>query len=233
VNEFHDPQLENMLGRASGAYPDANVAFEAVRGRVRQVKRRRAMMASTAACVLMAGVVALAVRGGDDGKFQPAERGDVAPSSVTVTESTDVTETTWSGMHQMTDNTIADITVAPVAVDMGGSSGGSSGASPGKTGQHSGSSAPTTTTAAPSVQPTTPTLDVRAFSSKGGSINIQVVNGGMVLVGVVPDAGFTAHINEASGDRIRVEFTNGGTSHEIQLDLSDGQVVQSGQNKGR
>ena len=73
MNEFNDPELERMLGRASGAYPDANVAFEVVRGRVRQVRRRRAIMASTAACAMLFGVGALAVRGGDsDANLEPS-----------------------------------------------------------------------------------------------------------------------------------------------------------------
>ena len=64
TNEFDDPELERMLGRLSGAYPDANVAYEAVRGRVRQVKRRRTFVASTAACALLLGVGAVAAQGG-------------------------------------------------------------------------------------------------------------------------------------------------------------------------
>ena len=56
THEFDDSQIESMLGRLSGAYPDDNVAYAAVRGRVRQVKRRRAFVASTAACAVLFGL---------------------------------------------------------------------------------------------------------------------------------------------------------------------------------
>ena len=42
----------------------------------------------------------------------------------------------------------------------------------------------------------------------------------------------TAQINEVSGDRIRVEFSNDTSTYEVQLQLQDGVIKNSGQNKG-
>jgi hypothetical protein len=226
VSEFHDPELERMLGRASGAYPDSNVAFEVVRGRVRQVKRRRAMVASTAACVLLAGVVALAVRGGDEAQVRPSDHS--TPSSLEVDTTTPETEVSAPVTELAADTSAADTTVATMGTESG---------SPGGPGPNSGKGSPgrttTTTTTSPSqVQPTTPHVDVQWFLSKGGSAGVQLVNGRMVLVGTSPATGFTAHVNEASGDRIRVEFTNGKSTYELQLELSNGAIKRSSQNKG-
>jgi hypothetical protein len=233
VNEFHDPELERMLGRASGAYPDANVALEAMRGRVRRVKRRRAMAASTAACVLLAGVVALAVRGGNGGNVQPIQPSHTS-SSLEVAPTTAETRMSNPGTEMSTPDTemASDVTVATMATDSG------SPGSPGGPGPNSGKGTKgakdtTTTTSVPApVQPTTPTEVVTTYSSKGGSVLVQVVNRRLVLVGTSALAGFTVHVNEVSGDRIRVEFTNGGSSYEIQLELSNGHITNSSQNKG-
>ena len=82
MSDFRDPELENMLGRLSGAYPDANSAYVAVTGRVRQVKRRRAFVASAAACVALFGVGALAVSGGNGAQnLQPASEASSGSST--------------------------------------------------------------------------------------------------------------------------------------------------------
>jgi hypothetical protein len=254
VNEFHDPELERTLGRVSGAYPDANVALEAVRGRVRRAKRRRAMAASTAACVLLAGVVALAVRGGDSGRVQPSHFADTS-TSVEVVRTTPSTEPS-TRMTEMTTDTSVEPTIETTIDASNGMTGVGSG-SPDGSGTHSGKptttsrsgtagassnasnntndSGATTTTApaaAPVVQPTTPTEPVTTYSSKGGSVSVQLVKRRMVLVGTAPVAGFTVHLNEVSSDRIRVEFTNGSSTYEMQLEMSNGTITSSGQIKG-
>jgi hypothetical protein len=241
VNEFHDPELERMLGRASGAYPDANVAFETVRGRVRQVKRRRAMVASTAACVVLVGVVALALRGSDETQVQPIHQSDTS-SSMEVATTSPKTAMSPPDTEMTSDTTVADATVETMDTVSGSPGGpgvnsgpGTSGGN-GKGGKGTTTSAPTSTTTATTVpslvKPTTPTEVVTTYASKGGSVSVQIVNRRMVLVGTFPSAGFTAHVNEASGDRIRVEFANGGSTYEIQLELSNGKITSSTQNKG-
>jgi hypothetical protein len=229
VNEFHDPELERMLGRASCAYPDANVAFETVRGRVRQVRRRRALVASTATCVLLVGIVAVAVRGGsDDSK--------VAPSHLSVDSSVSVAPTTpTTDMSTPTTEMASETTAAPTAVTTMGTDSGGPGPNSSKGSKDTKPSTTTTTTTTapvPQVQPTVPHVDVQWFLSKGGSAGIQLVSGRMLLVGTSSAAGFTAHVTEASGDRIRVEFSNGMSTYEMQLELSDGVVVRSVQHKG-
>jgi hypothetical protein len=239
VNEFHDPELERLLGRASGAYPDTNVAFEAVRGRVRQVKRRRALLASTATCVLVAGVVALAVRGGaDDGRVEPSTRSGVTTPEVEPT--TPETQVSTPETEMAPETTIAETTVATVMMGSGGSgaagtpvTSGNRSSNSGKGSANSGKSTTTSTVATiPPVQPTTPTEVVTSYSSKGGSVAVQLVNHRLVLVGTTPAAGYSAHPNEVSGDRIRVEFSNGTLSYEVQLELSDGRISNSIQTKG-
>jgi hypothetical protein len=235
VNEFHDPELERLLGRTSGAYPDANVAFEAVRGRVRQVKRRRALVASTATCVLLVGVVALAVRGGGDGsRVAPSDHS--ITSSVTVESTTPETEVPTPDTAMPADTSVAPTTAATMMTEPGSSaSPGGPGPNSSKGSNKGGTSTTTATTtvaAAPEVQPTIPHVDVQWFLTKGGSAGVQLVNGRMVLVGTSSAAGFTAHVNEASSDRIRVEFANGTSTYELQLELSNDAITRSVQHKG-
>lgn len=231
MTEFHDPELERLLGRASGAYPDANVAFETVRGRVRQVKRRRALVASSATCLLLVSVVALAVRGGsDDGRVAPSDHSTSSTEQVEPT--TPETLVTTPTTQKAPEITVATPTTGSLMTDAG--SPGGPGTSPGKSTSKGGKATTTTTTvaAAPEVQPTIPHVDVQWFLSKGGSAGVQLVNGRMVLVGTSSAAGFTAHVSESSGDRIRVEFANGSSTYELQLELSDGTITRSVQHKG-
>jgi hypothetical protein len=232
VSEFHDPELERMLGSASGAYPDANVAFEVVRGRVRQVRRRRAMMASTATCALLVGVVAFAVRGGGSDDRVKASDSSTA-SSLDADVTTPETDATSPTTDVSTPTTAADTTVVSTMVTDSGSPGSPGGPGP-NSGKGTKGTKPTTTTTAPSqVQPTVPHVDVQWYLSKGGSAGVQLVNTKMVLVGTSSATGFTAHVTEASGDRIRVEFTDGTSTYELQLQLgSDGTVTRSVQHKG-
>ena len=227
MTEFHDPELERMLGRASGAYPDANVAFEAVRGQVRRVKRRRAMVASTAACVLLAGMVALAVRGGDEARVLPSHLDDTS-SSVESHETTPDTEVPTPDTEMAPATMVIDTSVDPMSTASGSPGGPGPNSGKGTSGSHPS----TTTTTAPQVQPVVPAIDVQWFLSKGGSAGVQLVHGRMVLVSTSPAAGFTSHVNEASGDRIRVEFSNGKSTYELQLELSNGTIKSSSQNKG-
>ena len=225
MNEFDDPELERMLGRASGAYADANVAYEAVRGRVRQVKRRRAIMASTAACALLFGVGALAVRGGEpDANLSPAHGLD--DNDITTAETSAVTEA--SAVDTTIGSDSSDTVDSIGTGETGSSTDPSTHQSAGRGSANGGSGNHPTAT----VNPTSPNTLVTTFWSKGGSVQVQVVNDKMVLVAEVPLPGYTAHNGDSGGDRIRVEFTDGQHSYEIQLELSDGKIRQSNQNKG-
>lgn len=233
MSEFDDPELERMLGRASGAYPDANVAFEVVRGRVRQVKRRRAIVASTAACALLFGAVALAVRGGTaDTSLQPGHTGRDQHDTVTTARSVDDTATseTEAPDTAMVENTTmigsSDSGIVPGA---NGSS-GQSGSNSGKGSVNSGKSHPTTTVAAPT--PPAPNPMSTTFSSKGGTVEVTLGDDGMVLLNTAPAAGFKVASRDVRGDRIRIEFSNGTSIYEIQLQLNDGKISSSVQGKG-
>ena len=72
MSDFDDPELERILGRSGGPFPDVNLAYQQVQTRVRRAKRRRAaVMGGTACSLLLALGVLAAVRGGDGRSIQP------------------------------------------------------------------------------------------------------------------------------------------------------------------
>ncbi|MBI4933368.1 MAG: hypothetical protein HY828_05785 [Actinobacteria bacterium] len=225
MSDYRDPELEQMLGRLSGAYPDANTALVAVTGRVRQVKRRRAFVASTAACAVLFGVGALAVRGGDaDQNVQPASESSSESSNATVTSvSTSVDDASTSSSDESTssvDETSSSVEPVSSASVAGGSGSpssnkGSSTSSSSGSGNSSGSSHSTVTV--PNGQTT--------HSSAGGSIVVAVTNGDLSLVSDAPADGFTTEVKHDRADRVEVEFSDGSTTWRIRVDLVDGSPV--------
>mgnify|MGYP003379180056 CR=1 FL=1 len=91
MNDFHDPELERLFGRNSGPTPDVDVAYQRVQGRVRQVKRRRAVVVSGAACSLLFAVAVFAgARSDGNNSVQPGGSGTGADGSpLTVADSSD------------------------------------------------------------------------------------------------------------------------------------------------
>jgi len=159
MNEFNDPELERMLGRASGAYPDANVALEVMRGRVRQVKRRRAIMASTAACAMLFGVVALAVRGGEsDANLQPSHSFS-DHSSVKAADTTEATDSSMADPSSSVEDTSGDAATTSTMIGGEPVSGSTNHHTtvPGKGSPNTGPGDAHTTTTASSVVTVTPT----------------------------------------------------------------------------
>ena len=89
MSEFHDPQFENALGRLSGEFPDDNVALGAVYQRVQQVRRRRTIVASTAASLLlMTGIGLAAARGVRHDPLQPGASISIDDSTIATTGTT-------------------------------------------------------------------------------------------------------------------------------------------------
>jgi hypothetical protein len=247
TEEFDDPELERLLGRMSGAYPDANVAYEAVRGRVRQVKRRRVFVASTAACAVLFGVAAVAAQGGGStDQLSPAE--ERSETTVAVTDSSAPVTTDLAGVPEDStvttdstpDSSAVDTTVAgtDTTVNSSGHSGGGQG---GSSGQGSGTSSPNsgpgstnggpstsdhTSSSGPSTSATLP-LGEHTWTSKGGAITVRNENGVLTLISVDPAAGF----HEARGardlqqQRIRIEFTGSGTTWRVEVRTDNGKAI--------
>lgn len=132
MSEFHDPEMEHLLGRAGGPFPDVNVAYHTVQGRVRRAQRRRALATTGVAFALLLGVGGLAVsRAADPESVQPGDRGgsdttderlqpdttaaattSVAPTTTVLATTTEATTTT-----QAPDTTVAVPVVDPAAPD--------------------------------------------------------------------------------------------------------------------
>jgi hypothetical protein len=242
MSDFRDPELENMLGRLSGSYPDTNVAYSAVAGRVRQAKRRRAFVATTAACVALLGVGVLAVQGGGQGQnLQPAsELSDESTTESTV-NSLVLTAPSTSDDSKATDNSVANSTEASPAVssDTTNKNNSGPGTSTGKSSGTSGSSNTTSNSGSANSGPATsgtstsgssnPTVSIadqnRGFNSAGGSIQVQVANNALALAGTTPANGFTATTKHDRGDRVEVEFTDGSVTWVIRVDLKHGVIT--------
>ena len=233
TNEFDDPELERMLGRLSGAYPDTNVAYQAVHGRVRQVKRRRAFVAGTAACAMLFGVAAVAAQGvGPSQTVSPAAPADtsvvVTASSTPVATDAPTTSATDTSMVGTTLDTTLDTTpgtiVDTTAPEQGG---GTASSTPGGTAAPTTSAVSSTTEATSPGNPTTTVtlpLGEHTWTSDGGSITVVNDNGVLTLVSSDPAAGFQEVRSDASSDRIRVEFSDGSTTWRIEIRTDGGKA---------
>ncbi|MFM2077596.1 MAG: hypothetical protein RJA49_1486 [Actinomycetota bacterium] len=226
TEEFDDPELERLLGRMSGAYPDANVAYETVRGRVRQVKRRRTFVASTAACAVLFGVAVVAAQGGGStDQLSPAEERSETTVAVSDSSAPDTTDTTdMAGapgdtmvtVDSTPDTSVPDSMGTETSVDNmnGGPANTTSGhGGQGSGGQGSGTSSPNsgpgstnggpstsdhTGSSGPSTSATLPQGE-HTWTSQGGSITVRNENGVLTLIAVDPNTAGGFH--EATGGR--------------------------------
>jgi cytoskeletal protein RodZ len=238
MSDYRDPELEHMLGRLSGAYPDANTAYVAVTGRVRQVKRRRAFVASSAACIMLIGVGALAVRGGSDPQqvqlaSESSESSNPTPTSTETSvkdDSTSSSEESTSSSEESTSSTDAPTTsadsVSPVTAPSvntaskttgGSGSTSSTSSNSGSSGSNSSSSSSQATVTVPAGQST--------FESAGGKVVVNVTDGALSLVTTTPADGFTTNVKHDRSDRVEVEFSDGSTTWRIRIDLVNGVAV--------
>ncbi|MGB8857781.1 MAG: hypothetical protein WCC60_00925 [Ilumatobacteraceae bacterium] len=183
MSEFHDPELENLLGRSGGPFPDVNVAYQSVQGRVRRARRRRAVVMSSAACSLLVAAGALAVgRSGGSSSVQPGDRGSdltdpadtrlqpgdtidaatsTAPSTTPATTigpstSTSAAPTTTSTIMATTTLTVAPPSSAPAGNGGNGGNGNGNGNGNGGSGKGGGGTTATVQTSPPVVPTTTP-----------------------------------------------------------------------------
>jgi hypothetical protein len=222
MDELNDPQLETMLGRLSGAYPDANVAYVAVRGKVRQAKRRRAVVVGSAACALLLGVgVVAAQNGGGAGNLSPQDGLLITVESSHV-DDTEV-ESTESTTEATTESTAVETTavettvVETTLVDAG------SGSEPVSNQGHGNNNPTTTATTKPTTKPTVPAGE-QTTSSKGGSITYSHDADTLTLLAVTPADGFHESHREVEPGRVRVEFSDGTTTWRIEVRLEGGKA---------
>jgi len=207
MSEFDDPQLERMLGRAGGALPDVNSAYAQVQGRVRHIKRRRAMVAGTTACFLLAaGAVFAAGRTDERSNLQPGDRGSLDIDS-TDPDGSSVTDDSTNDSSLPADNGTGNSTV-------------NSGSTPDS---NSGSSSPSTSSGSTPTSGTTPASPVeQQFDSVGGSITVRLANGVLTLITSNPAGGFSIESSDTSATRVEVRFTDGNHDSRIRVDLVAG-----------
>ena len=239
MNDFHDPELERLFGRNSGPTPDVDVAYQRVQGRVRQVKRRRAVVVSGAACSLLFAVAVFAgARSGGNNSVQPGGSGTGADGSpLTVADSSDLSVPTSDSSSTVSTTpdgtTLGTGTVTTVGngattvTSPTGSSVSTPSTAPGAT---SGSvpsssvstpfSSPATTT--PATNPPAPITET--FSGIGGSITVRLQNGSLTLVSYNAASGFTADVQKSSGDRVEVRFESEGQRTDIRVDIAGGSM---------
>jgi hypothetical protein len=244
MSEFDDPQLQHSLGRLSGEFPDDNTALYAVQGRVQQIRRRRTMVVSTSACLLLVtGITFAAIRSGGSQPSQPASSGSTTgptsgPSSTghgsettsastapgTSNPATSAPVTTPSTSHPAASSTIPVVVVTTAdPVHTGGSHG-----------HQSTTTVPVVvvTTAAPvhststtATSTTVATTDVRTYSSVAGNITVEVRPGSLRLVSTSPAAGYVAEVAESSGQKVDVKFRGSSRDWRIRVEIKDGAVT--------
>lgn len=247
MSEFHDPDFENLLGRSGGPMPDVNIAYERVQGRVRQVKRRRAVVASSAACVVLFGAavfagartdgpngVAPAGPGSDVSNSTDDTRGSSLAPDSTITSTTLVTDSSVPTQSTVVGGGSVTPTTQPGSSQPGSSQPGNTtpgnttpgNTTPGATNPPSSSTPATNppTTNPPATNPPAP-VD-RTFSSGGCSITVRLQNGSLSLLSSNPAGGYQAEVKKNGGTRVEVRFDNGNDTIDIRVDLVNGQMVQ-------
>jgi hypothetical protein len=124
MSEFHDPELERLLGTSGGPFPDVNVAYGSVQGRVRRAQRRRALAASGATFSVLLAVGALTIgRSSGSESVQPGDGGVSTaaddtrlhpdPTSTTIAVTTTAASTTSAVTTTTPATTVSDSTVVP------------------------------------------------------------------------------------------------------------------------
>ena len=210
MSEFNDPELERLLGSAGGKYPDVNVAYERMLGRVRQARRRRTVVVSGTACGLLFFAGALAVgRSADSSRLQP---GDFATLDGSVDDAQP------DSVSPVTESVHATTTVTEVTVSTG-NSGGTSGAGP--TTDATANSDPASSS--PTTAPAPPVTEV--FSGQGGTVTVRLQNGILKLVSFDAADGFSTEVEHTDYDRVEVRFESDTHRTNIRVDLENGAMV--------
>ena len=221
MTEFHDPELRQELGRLSGPYPDDNVAFSAWQRRVGQVRRRRAMVWTTAAALslVVSAVGAAALQSPARHSLVPSKAGEpsteVAVRIATTEEASSTTESTSPEASEVTalaSDTTADTEAIESSVpETEAPAAGGQPASGTSTKAHSPS--------APS--PVGAQSATHTFASIGGSITVHQDGEQLTLGSTNPAAGFHAEVDERSGARVEVTFKSDNHESQITVQLEN------------
>lgn len=210
MSDFNDPELEQLLGRAGGSFPDVNLAYEQVQGRVRHARRRRAVVMSGVACSLL--FVTALVAANRLGETEPPQIGDRDTLHATFPD--DSSDTTTRGTSTDTTGSTTDDSVAQT--NNGGTAPrASTPVTPNSNGSGSGPTTSPPTTGAPSPITT-------VFSGEGGSITVRQQNGALSLVSYTAAAGYSVDIQHSGGDRVEVRFESPSHRTRIRVDLTNG-----------
>jgi hypothetical protein len=200
MNDFEDPELGRLLGRAGGAFPDVNVAYERLQGRVRRARRRRAAVVGSATCGLLLAVGAVvANRATDTTPLQPSYDGTLNGSLPDDTIDDSSPDNTSDTTNNTTDNTTGN------SVDT-------------TTDNSSNPSTPTTV----SSSPTTTT-----FTGQGGSVTVRLQNNSLTLVSYSATSGFSVEVHDSGGDRVEVRFESSSHETRIRVDVENGAMDPS------
>lgn len=101
MSEFEDPELARLLGRAGGAFPDVNAAYERWQGGVRRAQRRRvAFVGSATTGLLLAAGLAVANFATNAPALQPSTHASLTsalPDTVVDSSAPDTTAATSTG----------------------------------------------------------------------------------------------------------------------------------------
>lgn len=198
MSEFEDPELARMLGRAGGAYPDVNAGYERWRSGVRRAQRRRvAVVGSMTTGLLLTAGIALANFSAKAPEVQPSTRDSLTSSLPdTVVDSSSPDDSTGTS----TDNTTQTSTENTTGTSTSGST----------------NSSPPTTSNTPPV--------TRVFSGIGGTITVRMENNTLTLVSYSASAGYSAEIDDSSGDRVEVRFESPDHETRVRVEIEDGEM---------
>ncbi|MGD9701698.1 MAG: hypothetical protein AB7Q42_11755 [Acidimicrobiia bacterium] len=214
MNEFDDPILRDRLSRYAGPSPDGDTAYVGVQQRVRHVKRRRAAIWSGAALTVIGVGTANALGGSEGAKVTvpPAAETELPSTVATTIPTTTSTSTTTTVVT--TETAAPESTPAASAVENPdlGSGNGDNGGSPNTEGA----------TPPPAAAPAGADEDAR--SAAGGTLHVRLADGSLSLVSATPNDGFTVHVADESGSRIRVWFERRRQSSTITATVVDGRI---------
>ena len=253
MSDFRDPELERLLGGTGGPAPDVNVAYERVKGRVRQAKRRRAAVVGGAACTLLLAMgVLVAGRNDRAGSIQPG--GEITAPDDSRLQPDDTTDDSTPDSTDATTESTTDEVPGPSTTPSPSAPAGTTpnnSTAPGTTVANVGSTptqstvastpttatvpvastpvttAPTSSDPASTAPPATSAPVTQSFDGVGGSVTVRLQDGTLTLLGYQAADGFGAEVKQSSGDRVEVRFESANHRTDARVDLSNGSMVQN------
>jgi hypothetical protein len=233
MSEFHDPELRQQLGRLSGPYPDANVAFAAWQRRVGQARRRRAVAWTTGAMMslVIATVAFAAVQNPGTHSLVPGksfESSTEVSSSIATTEAAETSSSASSVAETMapvpevaetTQSSEVAKSSTPEAPPVGAPVVAAAGTQPSGTSKNHGGPPSTPASARPQI-----TTATQVVKSMGGSVTVRQDGDKLTIIGMHEAPGFKGHETDHSGDQVAAIFTSKTHRSEITVKLSDGVI---------